>query len=158
MIAYENTIQQFKKDTRSKRLVNFLCAEYETATGKPVPGELRYAWKYAVSIIYTGLSILRSGVNPKAGIRIELEEGARATHMKLIFASSADQAFRYTILGLYAGSSVKLTNAEDIVNFREGSTNWTMIHPSMLMSSYVRRLFRGIPEEEAHTENYESAA
>ena len=158
MIAYENTIQQFKKDARAKRLVNFLCAEYETAAGKPVPGELRYALKYAVSIIYTGLSILRSGVNPKAGIRIELEEGAHATHMKLIFASFADSSFRYTILGLYAGSSVKLTNAEDIVNFREGSVNWTMIHPSMLMSSYVRRLFRGIPEEEAHTVNYESAS
>lgn len=158
MIAYENTIQQFKKDTRSKRLVNFLCAEYESTAGKPVPSELRYAWKYAISIIYTSLSAFRSDVNPDAGIRIDLEESARVTHMKLIFASSTDYGTRYTILGLYAGSIVRLTNADDIVSFREGNSNWTMIHPSLLMSSYARRLFRGIPENETHTVSYESAA
>ena len=52
MRVYENNAAQFKKDIRTKRLVNFLCAEYEASSGKTVTGELRYAWKYALTILY----------------------------------------------------------------------------------------------------------
>ena len=147
MKVYENTIAQFRKDVRAKRLVNFLCAEYEASAGKAVTGELRYAWKYAVAILYAMLG--RSGpfCDPASGIRIDLEENAGVSHMKLIFASSAENAFRYSLLGIYAGSGVKLTKAEDIVSFREGNKRWTTIHPSLLMKSYSRRLFRGMAEE-----------
>lgn len=158
MIAYENTVKQFLRDMRAKRLVKFLCAEYESATGSRVSGELRYGWKYALGIIFFGLMGAGKGVNPDSGIRIDLEESTRATHMKLIFASSSEGTCRYSILGLYAGSSVKFTAADDIVSFREGNTRWTTIHPSMLMSNYSRRLFGGIPETEAQGVNYESAA
>ena len=158
MIAYENTLKQFKKDVRAKRLVNFLCAEHEAATGKAVSGQLRYVWKYALNILYTGLAGMGGKANPKSGIRIDLEDNASATHMKLIFASASEETYRYAVLGLYAGSSVAMTNADDIVRFREGNTLWTMVHPSLLMSSYAKRLFRGMPSGEAGSVNYESAA
>ena len=61
MIAYENTILQFKKDMRAKRLGNFMCAEYEAVSGHPVSGEFRYGWKYALGILYAGLESLDAG-------------------------------------------------------------------------------------------------
>ena len=137
MIAYENTLKQFKKDVRAKRLVNFLCAEHEAATGKAVSGQLRYVWKYALNILYTGLAGMGGKANPKSGIRIDLEDNASATHMKLIFASASEETYRYAVLGLYAGSSVAMTNADDIVRFREGNTLWTMVHPSRLCRRYA---------------------
>ena len=158
MIAYENTILQFKKDVRAKRLVNFMCAEYEGAAGRPVSADFRYGWKYSLSILYDGLMRLGSAVNPDAGIRIDLKTGTLVTHLKVTVASAADGGYRYTILGLYAGGSVKLTNAEDIVCFREGNMHWTTIHPSKLMGSYARHVFQGVPREEAHCVTYESAS
>ena len=158
MIAYANTILQFKKDVRAKRLVNFMCAEYEEAAGRPVSADFRYGWKYAMSILYDGLMRLGSAVNPDAGIRIDLKTGTLVTHLKVTVASAADGGYRYTILGLYAGGSVKLTNAEDIVCFREGNMHWTTIHPSKLMGSYARHVFQGVPREEAHCVTYESAS
>ena len=41
MILYENTLIQFKKDIRRKKLVNFLCAEYESVSKNAVSGEIR---------------------------------------------------------------------------------------------------------------------
>lgn len=158
MIAYENTILQFKKDVRAKRLANFMCAEYEAAAGHPVSGEFRYGWKYALSILYDGLERLGAAVNPDAGIRIDLKDGTPVTHLKIMFASASDGGYRYTVFGLFAGSSVKLTKADDIVCFREGTMQWTTVHPSKLTGSYARHVFRGIPREEAHCVSYESAS
>ena len=158
MKVYENNLEQFRKDVRAKRLVSFLCAEYEASAGKAVTGELRYAWKYAITLLYAMLEVHRSFCNPASGIRIDLEENAGASHMKLIFASSMEDTFRYSLLGIYAGSGVKLTRADDIVSFREGNTRWTTIHPSLLMNSFARRLFRGMPEDKLKIVNYESAS
>ena len=158
MKVYENHAARFRKDVRAKRLVNFLCAEYEAASGKAVTGELRYAWKYALTTLCGILEGSGSLLNPEAGIRIDLEERAGASHMKLIFASLTEGILRYSLLGVYAGSGVKLTRAEDIVSFREGNTRWTSIHPSLAMHSFSRRLFRGIPEEELQSVSYESAS
>ena len=162
MVVYENTLKYFFKDIRAKRLVNFLCAEYEAATGKPVSGELRYAWKYAFDIIYSVLTShpedFEPGMDYGTGVRIDLEENIQTSHLKLTFAASDGAGFRYSIIGLYAGSGVKLTRADDIVSFREGNLRWTTLHPSLYMSSFAKRLFRGIPAEEAQNVNYESAS
>ena len=158
MRVYENNAAQFKKDIRTKRLVNFLCAEYEASSGKTVTGELRYAWKYALTILYDMLEGSGSYCDPETGIRVDLEESAGASHMKLIFASCSEDVFRYSLLGVYAGSGVRLTRADDIVSFREGNTRWTTIHPSRLMNSFARRLFKGIPEEDLGRVSYESAS
>lgn len=158
MVVYENTLKQFYRDVRTKKLVNFLCAEYEAATGRPVPREFRYTWKYELMVLYSALLSLAEPANTAAGIRIDLDESVLASHIKLIFASSREGEYHYSVLGLYAGSGVKLSNADDIVSFREGDTRWTAVHPSMLMSSFVRRLFRGIPEDELQDINYESAS
>ena len=158
MKVYENNAAQFRRDVRAKRLVNFLCAEYEASSGKAVTGELRYAWKYALAILYTMLEGAGPVCSPESGIRIDLEENAGASHMKLIFASSSADGLLYSLLGIYAGSGVRLTRAEDIVSFREGNTRWTTIHPSLLMDSFSRRLFRGMTEEEIRNVSYESAS
>ena len=78
--------------------------------------------------------------------------------MKLTFASSGNGEYRFALLGLYAGNSVKLTNAVDIVTFREGSASWTSVHPSKIMSHDVRRLTRGIPENEVRCVSIEGAS
>ena len=157
MKVYENNVAQFKKDVRTKRLVNFLCAEYEASAGKAIAGELRYVCKYVFLLLYDILESAGAGCDPASGIRIDLEENAGSSNMKLIFASSED-TFRYSLLGIYAGSGVKLTRADDIVCFREGNTRWTTIHPSLFMYSFARRLFRGIPEDELQSVNYECAS
>ena len=72
MKVYENNAAQFRKDVRAKRLVNFLCAEYEASSGKAVTGELRYAWKYALAILYTMLEGAGPVCSPESGIRIDL--------------------------------------------------------------------------------------
>ena len=115
MRVYENNAAQFKKDIRTKRLVNFLCAEYEASSGKTVTGELRYAWKYALTILYDMLEGSGSYCDPETGIRVDLEESAGASHMKLIFASCSEDVFRYSLLGDYAGSGVRLPRDDDIV-------------------------------------------
>ena len=94
MILYENTLIQFKNDIRRKKLVNFLCAEYESASKNTVSGEIRYAWKYTFQIIYSMLNLMGAEANPEAGIRIDLEEGEHARHLKLIFASGSSDVFR----------------------------------------------------------------
>ena len=156
MILYENTIRHFQKDIHGRRLVNFLCSEYSSATGKKAPPDLRFGWKYVFSILEYGLSGLP--INKDAGIRIELQESIQFSHMSVIFASKSEEAYRYTVLGLYAGGRVRTTNASDIVCFSEGDIEWTTIHPSRQMSSYARRLFRGVPEREAGIISYESAS
>ncbi|MBR2764854.1 MAG: hypothetical protein IKE03_02570 [Blautia sp.] len=158
MIVYENTLSQFKRDVRAKKLANFICAEYESAAGKTASGEMRYACKYAVSLMYNDLERLGSSASPSSGVRIDLEENTHATHLKFIFASSDQSGFRYCLVGLYAGSSVRLTRADDIVCFQEGEKRWTTVHPSMLMRSFARQLFRGVPDEEAGNVTYECAA
>ena len=158
MILYENSISQFRRDIRRKKLVNFLCSEYEASTKSPVSGEVRYAWKYTFRIVYDMLELMAGDVNPEAGVRLDLEESAHAQHMKLIFASGGSGGYRYSLLGLYAGSSVRLTKAEDIVSFREGTLQWSAVHPSMFMRSFSKRLFKGAPEAEGDVIMYESAS
>ena len=158
MIIYENTLEQFKKDIRRKKLVNFICAEYESAAKTPVSGEIRYAWKYTFRNVFSMLETMGSKADPEAGVRIDLEEGTQFRQMKLIFASRDSSGFHYSLLGLFAGSTVSLTKADDIVSFREGSLQWTSVHPSMFMNSFARRLLRGVPEEEAGSVVYECAS
>ena len=158
MILYENTLFQFKKDILRKKLVNFLCSEYESASKSTVSGEIRYAWRYTFQIIYSMLNLMGPDANPESGVRIDLEEGGHARHLKLIFASSSNDVYHYSLLGLFAGSSVRLSRAEDIVVFREGSLQWSAIHPSMFMSSFARRLLRGSAEDGEDSVSFECAA
>ena len=158
MIVYENTLKQFFRHCRTKKLVNFICSEYESVSGKPATGEMRYSWKYTCLIVCTALSGAPVPPNDDTGIRIDIEESARTNHLKLTFASSGNGEYRFALLGLYAGNSVKLTNAVDIVTFREGSASWTSVHPSMIMSHDVRRLTRGIPENEVRCVSIEGAS
>ena len=158
MIVYENTLKQFFRHCRTKKLVNFICSEYESVSGKPATGEMRYSWKYTCLIVCTALSGAPVPPNDDTGIRIDIEESARTNHLKLTFASSGNGEYRFALLGLYAGNSVKLTNAVDIVTFREGSASWTSVHPSMIMSHDVRRLTRGILENEVRCVSIEGAS
>ena len=158
MIVYENTLKQFFRHCRTKKLVNFICSEYESVSGKPATGEMRYSWKYTCLIVCTALSGAPVPPNDDTGIRIDIEESARTNHLKLTFASSGNGEYRFALLGLYAGNSVKLTNAVDIVTFREGSASWTSVHPSKIMSHDVRRLTRGIPENEVRCVSIEGAS
>ena len=158
MIVYENTLKQFFRHCRTKKLVNFICSEYESVSGKPATGEMRYSWKYTCLIVCTALSGAPVPPDDDTGIRIDIEESARTNHLKLTFASSGNGEYRFALLGLYAGNSVKLTNAVDIVTFREGSASWTSVHPSMIMSHDVRRLTRGIPENEVRCVSIEGAS
>ena len=158
MIVYENTLKQFFRHCRTKKLVNFICSEYESVSGKPATGEMRYSWKYTCLIVCTALSGAPVPPNDDTGIRIDIEESARTNHLKLTFASSGNGEYRFALLGLYAGNSVKPTNAVDIVTFREGSASWTSVHPSMIMSHDVRRLTRGIPENEVRCVSIEGAS
>ena len=158
MILYENTLIQLKKDIRRKKLVNFLCAEYESASKNTVSGEIRYAWRYTFQIIYAMLDLMGPEANPEAGVRIDLEESEHARHIKLIFASCSSDEFHYSLLGLFAGSTVRLSKAEDIVVFREGSLQWSAVHPSMFMSSFARRLLRGSPEDGEASVAFECAS
>ena len=158
MILYENTLFQFKKDILRKKLVNFLCSEYESASKSTVSGEIRYAWRYTFQIIYSMLNLMGPDANPESGVRIDLEEGGHARHLKLIFASSSNDVYHYSLLGLFAGSSVRLSRAEDIVVFREGSLQWSAIHPSMFMSSFARRLLRGSAEDGEASVSFECAS
>ena len=158
MIVYENTLKQFFRHCRTKKLVNFICSEYESVSGKPATGEMRYSWKYTCLIVCTALSGAPVPPDDDTGIRIDIEESAQTNHLKLTFASSGNGEYRFALLGLYAGNSVKLTNAVDIVTFREGSASWTSVHPSMIMSHDVRRLTRGIPENEVRCVSIEGAS
>ncbi len=158
MILYENTLIQFKKDIHRKKLVNFLCAEYESVSKNTVSGEIRYAWKYTFKIIYSLLNLMGPDANPESGVRIDLEESERARHIKLIFASGNSDGFHYSLLGLFAGSTVRLSKAEDIVVFREGSLQWSSVHPSMFMSSFAKRLLRGSSEDGEASVSFESAS
>ena len=158
MILYENTLIQFKKDIRRKKLVSFLCAEYESASKNTVSGEIRYAWRYTFQIIYSMLDLMGPEANPESGVRIDLEESEHARHIKLIFASCSNDVFHYSLLGLFAGSTVRLSKAEDIVVFREGSLQWSAVHPSMFMSSFARRLLRGSPEDGEASVAFECAS
>ena len=158
MIVYENTLKQFFRHCRTKKLVNFICSEYESVSGKPATGEMRYSWKYTCLIVCTALSGAPVPPNDDTGIRIDIEESAQTNHLKLTFASSGNGEYRFALLGLYAGNSVKLTNAVDIVTFREGSASWTSVHPSKIMSHDVRRLTRGIPENEVRCVSIEGAS
>ena len=145
MVLYENTLIQFKKDIRRKKLVSFLCAEYESVSKKTVSGEIRYAWRYTFQIISSLLDRMGSDANPEAGVRIDLEESEHTRQIKLIFASGSNEVFHYSLLGLFAGSTVSLSKADDIVVFHEGSLQWSSVHPSMFMSSFAKRLMRGSP-------------
>ena len=158
MIVYENTLKQFFRHCRTKKLVNFICSEYEAVSGKPATGEMRYSWKYTCLIVCTALSGAPVPPDDDTGIRIDIEESAQTNHLKLTFASSGNGEYRFALLGLYAGNSVKLTNAVDIVTFREGSASWTSVHPSKIMSHDVRRLTRGIPENEVRCVSIEGAS
>lgn len=158
MIVYENTLKQFFRHCRTKKLVNFICSEYESVSGKPATGEMRYSWKYTCLIVCTALSGAPVPPDDDTGIRIDIEESAQTNHLKLTFASSGNGEYRFALLGLYAGNSVKLTNAVDIVTFREGSASWTSVHPSKIMSHDVRRLTRGIPENEVRCVSIEGAS
>lgn len=158
MIVYENTLKQFFRHCRTKKLVNFICSEYESVSGKPATGEMRYSWKYTCLIVCTALSGASVPPDDDTGIRIDIEESAQTNHLKLTFASSGNGEYRFALLGLYAGNSVKLTNAVDIVTFREGSASWTSVHPSKIMSHDVRRLTRGIPENEVRCVSIEGAS
>jgi len=113
MLLYENTLSQFKKDIRRKKLVNFLCAEYEAASKNTVSGEIRYTWRYTFQIIYAMLDLMGPEANPEAGVRIDLEESEHARHIKLIFASGCSDVFHYSLLGLFAGSTVRLSSAKE---------------------------------------------
>ena len=158
MILYENTLIQFKKDIRRKKLVNFLCAECESVSKNTVSGEIRYAWRYTFQIIYSILERMGSEANPEAGVRIDLEESEQARHIKLIFASGESDVFHYSLLGLFAGSSVRLSKADDIVVFHEGSLQWSAVHPSMFMSSFARRLLRGTSDAGEGSVTFECAS
>ena len=158
MIVYENTLKQFFRHCRTKKLVNFICSEYESVSGKPATGEMRYSWKYTCLIVCTAISGAPVPPDDDTGIRIDIEESAQTNHLKLTFASSGNGEYRFALLGLYAGNSVKLTNAVDIVTFREGSASWTSVHPSKIMSHDVRRLTRGIPENEVRCVSIEGAS
>ena len=158
MIVYANTLKQFFRHCRTKKLVNFICSEYESVSGKPATGEMRYSWKYTCLIVCTALSGAPVPPDDDTGIRIDIEESAQTNHLKLTFASSGNGEYRFALLGLYAGNSVKLTNAVDIVTFREGSASWTSVHPSKIMSHDVRRLTRGIPENEVRCVSIEGAS
>ena len=131
---------------------------YESVSGKPATGEMRYSWKYTCLIVCTALSGAPVPPDDDTGIRIDIEESAQTNHLKLTFASSGNGEYRFALLGLYAGNSVKLTNAVDIVTFREGSASWTSVHPSKIMSHDVRRLTRGIPENEVRCVSIEGAS
>ena len=109
-------------------------------------------------IVCTALSGAPVPPDDDTGIRIDIEESAQTNHLKLTFASSGNGEYRFALLGLYAGNSVKLTNAVDIVTFREGSASWTSVHPSKIMSHDVRRLTRGIPENEVRCVSIEGAS
>ena len=156
MVLYENTVFQFRKDLRSKKLVNFLCAEYASASGEAVATKTRYVWKYMLEAVSGGIS--GGDVNPECGVRIDLEDGRQTGRLILLFASENGGSFRYTVLGMYAGSSVGFTRAEDIVRFREGGEEWTGVHPVLQMNSVTRRLFRGLSGDEIQKVNCESAA
>ncbi len=158
MIIYENTLKQFLRHCRSKKLVNFICSEYESVSGSPATGEMRYSWKYTFLIVYTALFNAPIPPDDNTGIRIDIEESVRTNHLKLTFASSREGEYRFALLGIYAGNSVKLTNAADIVSFRDGSAAWTSVHPSMLMSHDVRRLTRGVPEDQVRSVSIEGAS
>ena len=119
---------------------------------------MRYSWKYTCLIVCTALSGAPVPPDDDTGIRIDIEESAQTNHLKLTFASSGNGEYRFALLGLYAGNSVKLTNAVDIVTFREGSASWTSVHPSKIMSHDVRRLTRGIPENEVRCVSIEGAS
>ena len=158
MVLYENTLIQFKKDILRKKLVGFLCAEYEAASKNTVSGEIRYAWRYTFQLIYSMLNLMGPDANPESGVRIDLEESEHARHIKLIFASGSNDEFHYSLLGLFAGSTVRLSKAEDIVVFQEGSLQWSAVHPSMFMSSFARRLLRGSPEDGKVSVSFEGAS
>jgi len=158
MVLYENTLIQFKKDILRKKLVGFLCAEYEAASKNTVSGEIRYAWRYTFQLIYSMLNLMGPDANPESGVRIDLEESEHARHIKLIFASGSSDEFHYSLLGLFAGSTVRLSKAEDIVVFQEGSLQWSAVHPSMFMSSFARRLLRGSPEDGKASVSFEGAS
>ena len=158
MVLYENTLIQFKKDILRKKLVGFLCAEYESASKNTVSGEIRYAWRYTFQLIYSMLNLMGPDANPESGVRIDLEESEHARHIKLIFASGSSDEFHYSLLGLFAGSTVRLSKAEDIVVFQEGSLQWSAVHPSMFMSSFARRLLRGSPEDGKASVSFEGAS
>ena len=99
-----------------------------------------------------------SEANPEAGVRIDLEESEQARHIKLIFASGESDVFHYSLLGLFAGSSVRLSKADDIVVFHEGSLQWSAVHPSMFMSSFARRLLRGTSDAGEGSVTFECAS
>ena len=74
MVLYENTLIQFKKDIRRKKLVSFLCAEYESVSKKTVSGEIRYAWRYTFQIISSLLDRMGSEANPEAVSIVDARE------------------------------------------------------------------------------------
>ena len=74
MILYENTLIQFKKDIRRKKLVNFLCAEYESVSKNTVSGEIRYAWRYTFQIISSLLDRMGFEANPEADSIVDARE------------------------------------------------------------------------------------
>ena len=53
---------------------------------------------------------------------------------------------------------MRLSKAEDIVVFQEGSLQWSAVHPSMFMSSFARRLLRGSPEDGKASVSFEGAS
>lgn len=156
MILYESTIRQFHRDLIGKKLAHFLSAEYTSYTEKQVSPEMFNVWKYTLQLV--GAELTGEEVDPDCGIRIDLEESAHLSHMSLIFASHADDRFRYAVIGLYGGAQVRMTRADDIVCFREEGVEWTTIHPSMQMGTCTRRIFRGIPEDEIEKIRFESAS
>ena len=119
--------------------------KYESVSKNTVSGEIRYAWRYTFQIISSLLDRMGSDANPEAGVRIDLEESEHTRQIKLIFASGSNEVFHYSLLGLFAGSTVSLSKADDIVVFHEGSLQWSSVHPSMFMSSFAKRLMRGSP-------------
>ena len=85
--------------------------KYESVSKNTVSGEIRYAWRYTFQIISSLLDRMGFEANPEAGVRIDLEESEHARHIKLIFASGGSDVFHYSLLGLFAGSTVSLSKA-----------------------------------------------
>ena len=154
MIYYENTIKNFLRDVNGKRLVDFLASEYEERTSEKISSDYRFAWKYLLQILKD--RILEANARPDCGIRIDMELSTHTTHVSFLFASEENGEYRYSIIGMYSGSYVSMTKAEDIVVFREGESEWAAIHPSRQMDTQSKKLIRRIPQDEIHNINVES--
>ena len=144
MVLYENTVKQFMRDIRARRISKFIVSEYESRSQTSVPLDIGFTIKYLMQILSD--KVLERNADPNCGVRIEIEECSRVCHISITFASFRDGVFNYCIIGAYPGSKISLTKADDIVLFEEMKRSWTGIHPVRQMTTAANSIARGIDE------------